>query len=62
MRRRPQHPLLVIDTSLPRNVELASAIDLLDIDAIRERQEEGLAQRRVAIPAVECIVEAEVMT
>jgi glutamyl-tRNA reductase len=60
MRQRLQRPLLVIDTGLPRNVEPGAAIDLLNIDAIRERQEEGLAQRRVAIPAVERIVEEEV--
>jgi glutamyl-tRNA reductase len=60
--RRPQRPLLVIDTGLPRNVEPGAVIDLLDIDAIRERQKEGLAQRRAAIPAVERIVAEEVNT
>jgi glutamyl-tRNA reductase len=62
MRRRPQRPLLVIDTGLPRNVEPGAAVDLLDIDAIHERQEEGLAQRRAAIPAVQRMVEDEAHT
>jgi glutamyl-tRNA reductase len=62
MKQRRQRALLVIDTGLPRNVEPGAAVDLLDIDAIRERQEEGLAQRRAALPAVERIVEEEVNT
>lgn len=57
---RPHRPFLVIDAGLPRNVEPGSAATVIDIDAIRERQDAVLAQRHAAVPDVEQIVEAEV--
>lgn len=59
---RPDRSLLVVDTGLPRNVEPGSKVEVLDIDAIREQQEEILTQRRAAVPAVERIVADEVRT
>jgi glutamyl-tRNA reductase len=56
---RAERPLLLVDAGLPRNVEAGSALEVIDIDAIRERQETVLAQRREAIPGVEEIVEEE---
>jgi glutamyl-tRNA reductase len=58
--RRAGRPLLVIDAGVPRNVEPGSACELIDIDAIRERQESALKARRDAVPAVEQIVEEAV--
>ena len=60
--RREGRPLLVIDAGLPRNVEPGSRFEVIDIDTIRERQEDVLGHRRAAIPAVENIVEEEVFS
>jgi glutamyl-tRNA reductase len=59
MKRRYVLLLLILDAGLPRNVEPGSAAEILNIDAIRERQEGALAQRRAAIPEVERIVSEE---
>jgi glutamyl-tRNA reductase len=48
---------LIIDAGMPRNVETGSLIRTIDIDAIRERQELALAQRKSAVPQVEQIVQ-----
>jgi len=52
--------LIVVDAGMPRNVESGAPIELIDIDAIRERQEHQLARRRSAVPEVERIVAQEV--
>lgn len=57
---RSGRPLLVIDAGLPRNVEEGSSVEVIDIDAIRERQDDVLEQRRAAVPGVEDMVEGEV--
>jgi len=51
---------LIMDAGVPRNVETGSRARVIDIDAIRERQEANLSQRRSAVPAVEQIVEEAV--
>lgn len=56
---RGDRPLVVIDAGVPRNVETGSRAEVLDIDAIRDRQEEGLSQRRAAVGAVQRLVEDE---
>jgi glutamyl-tRNA reductase len=56
---RLRRPLLVIDAGLPRNVKPSAAVTVIDIDAIRERQEAVLIQRQAAVPDVERIVEDE---
>lgn len=57
--RNPRE-LLVIDPSVPRNVEPCPGIDLVDIDSVRERRDSDLAIRQAARPAVELIVLREV--
>jgi glutamyl-tRNA reductase len=52
---------VVVDAGVPRNVEAGSCIPVIDVDAIRERQAKGLAERREAVPAVEAIVEEETL-
>src|SRR5262249_62425951 len=53
VRRRPDRPLLVVDAGLPRNVEPGSAVELIDIDALREQQETVRQKRQAAVPAGE---------
>lgn len=48
---------LVMDAGVPRNVEPGSRVRTLDIDSIREQQEEALDARRSAVPEVERIVD-----
>jgi glutamyl-tRNA reductase len=57
---RPHRPLLVVDASLPRCVEEGSAVEVVGIDAIRERHTQHLAIREAAVPLVEAIVQGEV--
>jgi glutamyl-tRNA reductase len=57
--RRAGRPLLVIDAGMPRNVETGSVVEVIDLDAIRERQEQVLEQRQAAGPAVESLIAAE---
>ena len=60
LRRRPTRPLLVIDAGLPRNVEPGAAAEVVDLDALQERQAEILRRRLAAVPAVEALVEQAV--
>jgi glutamyl-tRNA reductase len=53
---RAWRPPLIIDAGLPRNVEPGSSLPVIDLDAIQERQEDVLAQRRAAIPHVEQLI------
>lgn len=56
-------PLLLIDVSMPRNVDTAVAalpgVTVTDIDAIQSVIEASEAGRRESVPAAEAIVEAE---
>jgi len=52
-------PLLIIDPSVPRNVEACSGVEVIDIDSVKEVQAEDLATRERARPSVEAIVEEE---
>jgi glutamyl-tRNA reductase len=60
VRRRPGRPLLVIDAGLPRNVEPGAAAEVVDLDALQERQAEVLRRRQAAVPAVEALVQQAV--
>jgi len=50
---------LVFDAGMPRNVEPGSDIEVLGIDAIRERRESALAQRQAAVPEVQGVIARE---
>lgn len=52
-------PLLFIDAGVPRNIADGSKREVLNIDALRDRQESALAARRAAVPAVEQLVAQE---
>jgi glutamyl-tRNA reductase len=56
-------PLLLIDLSMPRNIEAATAalpgITLVDLDAVHPVINAAEQSRRAAVPAAETIVEAE---
>ncbi len=61
--KRPERPLIFIDIAVPRDVdpavrEVANA-HCYDIDDLEARLEDSLAERRVAIPAVEAIIAEE---
>ncbi len=62
--QRHDHPLVIIDLALPRNVEPAIAllphVYLADLDALHSVCHEGLAARVAAIPQVEAFVEEAV--
>jgi len=53
-------PLMVIDAGVPRNVEGGSEVEVIDIDGIRESQENILAERRAAVPVAEEMVAEEI--
>jgi glutamyl-tRNA reductase len=57
---RQGRPIVIVDAGMPRNVESGAQVELIDIDAIREREEHYLAKRRAAVPDVQRIVEEEV--
>lgn len=58
------YPLLLVDLSMPRNIEIATAdlpnVTLVDLDALRPQVTATEHTRRSAVPAAEAIVEAEV--
>ncbi|MEP6781675.1 MAG: glutamyl-tRNA reductase [Gemmatimonadaceae bacterium] len=58
-----RYPLLLVDLSMPRNVEVAAAalpgLTLIDLDALRPEVNATEQTRRTAIPAAEAIVETE---
>jgi glutamyl-tRNA reductase len=57
------YPLLLIDLSMPRNIEVGAAalagITLVDLDALRPQVNATEQTRRSAVPAAERMVEAE---
>jgi glutamyl-tRNA reductase len=57
--RRGARPPLFIDVGVPRNVEPIDGIEYLTIDDIGARRDAALAQRRLAVPLVEAIIERE---
>ncbi len=65
MAERGGRPLLVVDIAVPRDVDPAVAgiegIDLLDMDDISAFCDAGLAERRREVPAVEAIVDQELL-
>ena len=50
-------PVLIVDAGVPRNVEPGSSATVIDIDQVRERQEEVMARRSASVPSVARIVE-----
>jgi glutamyl-tRNA reductase len=56
----PSRPLLIIDAGLPRNVEPASTVEIIDIDRISEQREEIVRERQAAVPRVESCIAEEV--
>jgi glutamyl-tRNA reductase len=65
MAKRDGRPLVLLDIALPRDIDPAAAeiagVTLFSIDDLRNRMQATLADRRREIPAVERIVEAEVL-
>ena len=63
MARTDDRPLLLIDLSMPRNVEPEvvglPGVSLVDLDTLQPPVVAAQAQRRAAVPAAEAIVEAE---
>ncbi len=57
---RGRKDLLVVDAGLPRNVEVVPDVEIMNVDAICERQEAGLLERRAAVPAVERLIDEAV--
>lgn len=64
MRARADHPLLVVDVAVPRDVDPASAdipgVTLLDMDDLRRFAEAGLAERRREVASAQRIIDEEV--
>jgi glutamyl-tRNA reductase len=64
MARRPQRPMLIVDLSLPRDVDPDVAalpgVTLVDLDDLRAAAAEALTGRRGHLPEVERLVAAEV--
>ncbi len=60
MARRSEHPLLIIDIAVPRDVDPAVAsipgVKIIDIDSLKSRIDEKLAVRHEAVPQVEEII------
>ena len=63
--KSPTAPLLLIDLSMPRNIEAAVAtlagVSLMDIDAMQPTLSAAQQAQRDAIPAAENLVEAELL-
>ena len=65
MRARPEHPLLVVDVAVPRDVDPSAAdipgVTLLDMDDLRAFAEAGMSERRREIASVEamCVEELD---
>lgn len=65
MRSRPDHPLLVVDVAVPRDVDPSAAdipgVTLLDMDDLRAFAEAGMAERRREVASVEsmCVEELD---
>ncbi len=63
-RVRQKDTLVIVDIGVPRNVvpDVAAmpGVRLFDIDDLKHVMDEGLAQRRQAIPAAEAIIEQQV--
>jgi len=63
MTRRPDHPLVIADIAVPRDVDPAVAVlpgvHVIDIDTLHDVVEDTLARRRLAIPLVERVVATE---
>jgi glutamyl-tRNA reductase len=61
MKRRPHHPLLIIDIAVPRDVHpdvgAITNVTLIDMDSLKSHVEEKLEVRREAVPYVEEIIE-----
>jgi glutamyl-tRNA reductase len=53
--------MLVIDVGMPRNVETVEGVECLTIDDIAAKRDEALARRQQAVPAVEAIIEDEIL-
>lgn len=66
MSQRPDRPLTLVDLGVPRNIAPAAAhwpgVQLLDVDALREVVEEGLAARQETVPQVEAMIERGLST
>jgi glutamyl-tRNA reductase len=64
MALRPEHPLVLIDIALPRDIDPDAAIlphvRLYDMDTLNEQLERSLAERRAEVPVVRCILDEEV--
>jgi glutamyl-tRNA reductase len=65
MRARPDRPLCIIDLAVPRDVDPSVAhipgVCLHDLDDLQHVIEENLEERRANIPAVERIIDEELM-
>ncbi|MEZ4706907.1 MAG: glutamyl-tRNA reductase [Caldilineaceae bacterium] len=63
MQQRQQHPLLLVDIAVPRNVDphVAGLNDVtrLDVDDLQAVVDEGFAQRQAEVPKVQAIVVEE---
>jgi glutamyl-tRNA reductase len=61
--RRAHRPLCIVDMAVPRDIDATAAavagVTLIDIDELGRRVDARLDQRRVSIPAVEQIIDAE---
>src|SRR5258708_39076322 len=60
-RLRADRPLLVVDVGLPRNVEPAAGIEILDVDAVREEDRATVQRRWLAVPEVRQLLEAKTL-
>jgi glutamyl-tRNA reductase len=64
MALRPDRPLIFIDIAVPRDVDPAvrdvPGVRMFDVDHLQDRTENGMGERRAAIPRVEAIIEEEV--
>lgn len=63
MQDREQRPLLMVDVAVPRDIEPSidalHAVNIFDIDDLRQVIDSNLAQRQACIPQVHSIIELE---